>query len=105
MLISGNTLPVLPLPSGNAADQQPLDQSQSSLQRHNESHQQNRQQTAEYIFRGDYDGYVNNDERANKRYQQQIDPANLSAIFSYTDTQTVSVQRPERQGYLLDIFI
>ncbi len=104
-MISGKYLPALSLPSGNSADQPRLDQSRSALPRHNDSQQQERQQTIEYIFRGDVEDALFSQNQKRQQGHQQIDPARRSAIFSYTDTQTLSIHNAERQGRLLDIFI
>lgn len=105
MVISGNTLPVLSGFSYGAADPGRFDRQQPALDRNRESEQQNRRQTVEYIFRGDFDEQIYSDQQSKSSYNQQIDPANQGAIFSYIDTETLSTQRPERQGRMLDIFI
>lgn len=110
MFISANTLPALPGFSKSVADQRKLNQyrfdhQQPALQRFRESARQNRNQTVEYIFRGDYEEQFFNDARVQNNFNQQVHPANQRAIFNYIDAQTASVQRPERQGQLLDIFI
>jgi hypothetical protein len=104
MVISGKYLPAVSSYSANA-DQGRLQQQSSALERSKDFEQQKSQQTVEYIFRGDFEEDLYSQERVSNRYNQQIDPANKTAIFSYADIQTVTLQGPQKQGRLLDLFI
>lgn len=99
MLISGTLIPAqkyLPAESGRQQERQhPEPQRERAITQHR------RQQTAEYIFRGELD---EEQARQNATYQQ-IDPANVSAISSYNDTASASPATPDRKGQLLDIFL
>ena len=105
MLISGNKIPVIAANNGYAAFQHQAQSQRTSLERYPDADAHNRQQTVEYIFRGEFDEDFHANRQKQAGYQQSIDPANQGAIYSYHDNQTVSAQRPERQGSLVDIFI
>jgi len=99
VLISGTLIPAqkyLPAESGKQQERQhPESQRERAITQHR------RQQTAEYIFRGELD-----EEQARQNASfQQIDPANINAISSYNDTAAASPSNPERKGQLLDIFL
>jgi len=105
MFVSGSTLPV---PSGffeQSPNPQLADQRQAGVERYQDTGRQSRQQTVEYVFRGEFDDELLFDEQNRYANAQLIDPANREAISAYVDTDTVSLQRPERQGRLLDVFI
>jgi hypothetical protein len=106
MLISGNTLPALPTPVGESSDQQLNARSRAQLERYQDTEQQSRQQTVEFVLRGELvDEIALDEQNRTKAYQQMIDPANQYAISTYMDINTASLQRPERQGRMLDMFI
>jgi hypothetical protein len=105
MLISGNTLPALPTPVGESSDQQLNARSRAQLERYQDTEQQSRQQTVEFVLRGELVDEIAFDEQNRAKQYQQIDPANQYAINTYTDINTASLQRPERQGRMLDMFI
>ena len=106
MLISGNFLPVPSSQSGNpiAQDTQ-SDRGRSTLDLSRDTERQTRQQTVEYVFRGEFFDEVENDQRNQSNVNQQIDPANREAISSYVETNATSAIVPERQGRFVDIFI
>ncbi|MCP4077761.1 MAG: hypothetical protein GY744_16435 [Gammaproteobacteria bacterium] len=97
MKISGN---LLPLPS-SSVNQGLSDNRQPLSERQLESEHKNRQQTVEYVFKGEILEDVSADERNQNPYMQSIDPANLGAISSYVN----SYSAVSRQGQLVDIFI
>lgn len=98
MLISGSLIPAQKfLP----ADQNRQERVQPDAQRERSVAQQRRQQTVEYLFRGEFD----EDRSAASPGRQSIDPANAGAIASYNDTAGVSPYTVERKGRLLDIFL
>ncbi len=106
MQISGNTLPVLSGQSNlttrqDGTRQRPVEE----VQRSADNKQQNRQQTVEYVFKGEVLEDVTSEHRQKPGYQQNIDPTNRSAISSYTATDELSPYYQTRQGRLLDIFI
>ena len=105
MLISGNTLLALPPPSSDSAGQSFNARSSAQLERYKDTEQQSRQQTVEFVYRGELVDEIVFDEQNRSRYSQQIDPANQYAISTYQDINTASLQRPERQGRMLDLFI
>lgn len=105
MLISGNTLPALPSPSSESSGQSFNARNNAQLERYRDTEQQSRQQTVEFVFRGELVDEIAFDEQNRAQSNQQIDPANRYAISTYRDIDTASLQRPERQGRMLDLFI
>ena len=106
MLISGNFLPVPSSQSGNpiAQDTQ-SDRGRSTLDLSRDTERQTRQQTVEYVFRGEFFDEVENDQRNRPNVNQQIDPANREAISSYAENSLTPTTNTERQGQYLDLFI
>ena len=105
MLISGKSLPALPTPVGEFSDR-PLDaRSRAQLERYQDTEKQSRQQTVEFVLRGELVDEIAFDEQNRAKAYQQIDPANQYAINTYMDINTASLQRPDRQGRMLDMFI
>ncbi len=97
MLISGNLLP----PPPGSYNQSLSDNQQRLSDRNSDAEKNNRQQTVEYIFKGDYlEEAVYQYENSNP-YFQSIDPANQVAISSYTENSS----NLPRQGRLVDFFI
>ena len=105
MLISGNSLPALPAPVGEFSDRSLDARSRAQLERYQDTEQQSRQQTVEFVLRGELVDEIPFDEQQRAKAYQQIDPANQYAINTYMDINTASLQRPERQGRMLDMFI
>jgi len=107
MVVSGKYLPAVSSYPASGGQQDRLHQQQSSLERFGDSdfRQQQRQQTVEYVFRGEFDEELYPQDRIRTESAQLIDPANLDAISSYNDHRTVSPDRPQRQGRWVDIFI
>lgn len=106
MQVSGLTLPVLAnSTSENKTGQNVFDRSRAQLQRYQDTEQQPRQQTVEYVLRGELVDEIAFDEQNRSQSTQQVNPANRYAISTYNDINTVSLQRPERQGRMLDLFI
>lgn len=96
MQITGNLLPPPAALNQNSPDnRQPLSE------RKIDSEQKNRQQTVEYVFKGEILEDVAADRNNRSPYTQSIDPANQGAISSYAE---VDSEAP-RQGQLVDIFI
>ena len=103
MLISGPSLPALPAYSGQSLPQQDTLRRQPSAEdRYNRPSA--RQQTVEYIFKGQWDEYSSRAEQV-YRDSLNIDPARRNAIFSYLDNLGLSAQQPQRLGRSIDIFI
>jgi exonuclease V gamma subunit len=105
MLISGNCLPALPTPVGEFSDRALDARSRAQVERYQDTEQQTRQQTVEFVLRGELVDEIAFDEQNRAKAYQQIDPANQYAISTYIDINTASLQRPERQGRMLDMFI
>lgn len=105
MLVSGNTYLALPPPSSESSGQSFNARNNAQLERYRDTEQQSRQQTVEFVYRGELVDEIVFDEQNRARYSQQIDPANQYAINTYQDINTASLQRPERQGRMLDLFI
>lgn len=107
MQISGNFLPVASNQSGNSLTQDALPgRPRATLDLSPDAERQGRQQTVEYVFRGDLFEDVVNDQRNQNNINQQIDPANREAISSYVETGNTGTSFDnERQGRFLDIFI
>lgn len=103
MLISGPSFPALPAYSGQSLPQQDNLGRQSSAEDRYQG-QTARQQTVEYIFKGQWDEASS---RVDQDYRQNlnIDPARRNAIYSYLDNLGLSAQQAQRQGRLVDIFI
>lgn len=99
MLISGNTLPVL---SSGLSEQKGVEPPQSPGRRRDS--QPSTRQPTEYIFSGDIE---DKSYRSRSSYKSpiNIDPANLSAINRYIDTEINNPYKTQKQGRLLDIFI
>jgi hypothetical protein len=102
MPITGNYLPS-PAAYGGRTDNQSLaDYRAPAAQRQLDTEQKNnRQQTVEYVFKGELLEEITTDQQNRKRNPQSIDPANQGAISRYADTAETTL----RQGRLLDIFI
>jgi CRP-like cAMP-binding protein len=105
MIISGNTLPALPNPTGEFSDQSLHGRNRAQIARYKDTEQQSRQQTVEFVLRGELVDEITFDEQNRSQTAQQIDPANRYAISTYIDINTASLQRPQRQGRMLDLFI
>lgn len=97
MLISGNTLPVVP---GNLSEQRRVESYTADVNRQSS----NSRETVEYIFRADIEDQPSR-SRSSFTGRMQIDPANLKAVHQYIDTQTDAPFKGPQQGRLLDIFI
>lgn len=98
MVISGNTLPIL----AKGPSEQRHYESQGTVVSRDRSASR---QTTEYVFRADVEEDVLQSRSTKTAYQQQVHPANLTAINRYIDTEINSPFQPQRQGRLLDIFI
>lgn len=97
MQISGNYLP-----SPSTPNHQDLsDNRHSATDRKQDSGHRTRQQTVEYVFQGDVIERLANQQQYDNPYTQSVDPANQSAISSYTESSSTA----QRQGGLVDIFI
>ena len=106
MLISGNFLPVPSNQFGNPVVQDTQsDRGRSTLDLSRDTERQTRQQTVEYVFRGEFFDDVVNDQRNQSNINQQIDPANREAISSYVENSSTPQVISERQGQYLDLFI
>ncbi|MBC8211132.1 MAG: hypothetical protein H8E21_08675 [Gammaproteobacteria bacterium] len=102
MPISGSYLPSPAAYSGRADSQSLTDYRPPATPRQLDTEQKNnRQQTVEYVFKGELLEQISADQQQRKRNPQSIDPANQGAISSYTRTAEATAQ----QGRLLDIFI
>ena len=97
MKISGNLLP----PPSSSINQSLSDNRQPLSERQLESEHKNRQQTVEYVFKGEILEDVSADDRNQNPYTQSIDPANQGAISSYENSYSAI----PHQGQLVDIFI
>ncbi len=97
MQISGNLLP----PPSNSLNQSQSDNRQPLSERKLESEHKNRQQTVEYVFKGEILEDIAFEDRQQNPYTQSIDPANQSAISSYENSDSATL----RQGHLVDIYI
>ncbi len=104
MLVSGNNLPVLSGFIDNAPGQPAFERRQGQAERGLDTDQRNRQQTVEYIFRGDLENEVDFRNQDRPTYAQSIDPVNQRAISAYNDVDSDSATR-SRQGNLLNLFI
>jgi hypothetical protein len=102
MPITGSYLPS-PAAYGGRSDTQALtDYRAPATTRQLDTEQKNnRQQTVEYVFKGELLEEITADQQNRKRNPQSIDPANQGAISRYADTAETTL----RQGRLLDIFI
>ena len=106
MHISGNFLPVPSSQSGNAlAQESQSGRGRATIDLSRDTENQSRQQTVEYVFRGEFSEDLVNDQPNRPNVNQQIDPANREAISSYLETNATTAIAPERQGRFLDIFI
>lgn len=106
MHISGNFLPIPSSQSGNAlAQESSTGRERATIDLSRDTESQSRQQTVEYVFRGEFFEDVVNDQQSQSNVNQQIDPANREAISSYVETNATSAIVPERQGRFVDIFI
>ena len=101
MQIPANNLPALTGYSARSPGENLAEYRQPGAQRLVDSEQKNRQQTVEYVLKGEVLEEVGADQRQRNRYTQNINPSNQAAIANYTDTATDTT----RQGRLLDIFI
>ena len=104
MLVSGNNLPVLSGFIDNAPGQPSFDRRQSQPDRGLDTDQRNRQQTVEYIFRGDLENEIDFRNEDRSTYAQSIDPANQRAISAYNDVDSDTAANT-RQGGLVNLFI
>lgn len=105
MLISGSSLPILSNQTDLSARQNSVRPDRQTLDRNRDAEPQSRQQTTEYVFRGELLDDVVSQQQNRPFNRQQIDPANRTAISNYLDTDSLSLQQPDRQGHLVDIFI
>ncbi|MCK4708777.1 MAG: hypothetical protein KAU21_09180 [Gammaproteobacteria bacterium] len=97
MRISGKFLPA---PS-NPVNKDLSDNRQPLSERNLDTGQKHRQQTVEYVFKGEILEEVASEDHNRTPYPQSIDPANQSAISSYSNSSS----QPPRQGHLVDIFV
>lgn len=101
MVITGRLLP----PSTGLVPDQNQRERQAPEQQRDRLADYRRQQTAEYVFRGVLEDEPDSAQNYRTLHYQQIDPANQKAIHRYTDTAATSIDSPQRQGRLLDIFL
>jgi len=99
---AANISPIVRLPAANDEQRQAFERGRS--QNDLVDTQRTRQDSSEYVFRGEILESVQNEKRYNPQFNQQIDPQNREAIFIY---QTTSVSRTETEslGRMIDRFI
>ncbi len=103
MVISGNFLPVSY--TGNDSQSSNLTQNSTGQKNSFQPHREQHNEPVEYVFQGEVLDETTNSGREKRTYQQQIDPANRTAITSYADTDSISLHQRSAQGLLVDIYI
>ena len=99
---AANISPIVRLPTANDEQRQTFDRGRAESDFGDS--RRTRQESTEYVFRGEILESVENDKRYKPQFNQQIDPQNREAISNY---QTTSVARTESEslGQLIDRFI
>ena len=109
MQVSGSTLPVLSGYLDYSTGQQNLDRRPPGFtpERNPDADQQNRQQTVEYVFRGEFEDTAGYENTFRNAYAQSIDPANAGAISAYNDVNASAAEtrQLERQGSLVNLYV
>ncbi|MFT4607695.1 MAG: hypothetical protein ACI9YO_001892 [Gammaproteobacteria bacterium] len=101
---AANISPIVRLPTANDEQRQTFDRGRADVKEDFVDSQRTRQESTEYVFRGEILESIENDKRYNPQFNQQIDPQNREAISNY---QTTSVARTESEslGQVIDRFI
>jgi hypothetical protein len=101
---SANISPVIRLPIANDDQRQTFDRGRVNAEHDSVDSRRTRQESTEYVFRGEVLESIENDKRYQPQFNQQIDPQNRGAIYNY---QATSVSRTESEalGQLIDRFI
>ena len=99
-----NFNPIVRLPTTNDQQRQTFDRDRADAKNDFIDSQRTRQDSSEYVFRGEILESVQNNKPYKPEYNQQIDPQNLQAISNY---QVTSVSRTETEslGQLIDKFV
>ena len=100
---SANISPIVRLPTANDEQSQTFDRNRADAANDFTDSRRTRQESTEYVFRGEVLESVENDKRYKPQFNQQIDPQNRDAISNY---QTTSVERTETEslGRVIDRF-
>jgi hypothetical protein len=101
---AANISPIVRLPTANDEQRQTFDRGRADVKEDFVDSQRTRQESTEYVFRGEILESIENDKRYNPQFNQQIDPQNREAISNY---QATSVARTESEslGQVIDRFI
>lgn len=101
---AANISPIVRLPAANDEQRQTFDRGRADADNDFADSRRTRQESTEYVFRGEILESVENDKRYKPQFNQQIDPQNREAISNY---QTTSVARTEAEslGRVIDRFI
>jgi hypothetical protein len=110
MQVSGSSLPVLSGYIDYSSSQQNLDRRSQDVtpERNPDTEARNRQQTVEYVFRGEFENSPDiSSQQSGDPYAQAIDPANREAISTYNDIGAASINtaRPARQGGRVNLYV
>ena len=99
-----NFNPIVRLPTTNDQQRQTFDRDRADAKNDFIDSQRTRQDSSEYVFRGEILESVQNNKPYKPEYNQQIDPQNRQAISNY---QVTSVSRTETEslGQLIDRFV
>ena len=92
------------LPTANDQQRQTFDRGRADAKHDFIDSQRTRQDSSEYVFRGEILESVENNRPYKPEYNQQIDPQNRQAISNY---QVTSISRTETEslGQLIDRFV
>ena len=101
---AANINPIVRLPTTNDQQRQTFDRGRADAKTDLIDSQRTRQDSSEYVFRGEILESVENNKPYKPEYNQQIDPQNRQAISNY---QVTSVSRAETEslGQLIDRFV
>ncbi|MFT5226110.1 MAG: hypothetical protein ACI8XX_001863 [Polaribacter sp.] len=101
---SANVSPIVRLPTANDDQRQTFDRGNAGAKDDFIDSRRTRQESTEYVFRGDVLESVENDKRYKPQFNQEIDPQNREAIANYQAT-SVTQTDSESIGKLIDRFI
>jgi|GEM_PF-3057578 len=101
MITPSSSLPALPPVSRDNPDRE----RQQHAGRDQRVQRDSNRPAVEFIQRGTIDDSERNNESVRNLFDQRVNPANRSALLSYSITESSSIGQPQRVGRYLDLFL
>ncbi|MFT5657410.1 MAG: hypothetical protein ACI9KN_000683 [Gammaproteobacteria bacterium] len=101
---AANNNSIIRLPSVNDGQRQLLNRGPESSDNDLVDRRQTRQESTEYVFRGEVLQSIDSDKRYKPSFNQQVNPQNRAAISNYQSASAAEINA-QPLGRVIDIFI